>query len=283
MSRSGDTSVLSSSKVSLTTLPSYGRKPSRNLWMMIRAPDARRSSASALLRASASRLTSDANPPQGTAGGPGSGASFRTVPAHPISRSSQCAPRQRTCRGEEARWPRRTLSTPNSLVPGAPDLPGNVAPRVHVIEVLLVLERVEAGPEPLVTVRDQLFVSDEALKRLLDKLLAALEIVEDLPLEGEEAAVDPQVGVTDMTDVPHHASPVHRHRVKGLVRADADEARDLVLAVRGVDITVEGQFRQSIAVVREERGVVREIVPDGTQALADVGLQPRVHERDVPV
>lgn len=42
----------------------------------------------------------------------------------------------------------------------------------------------------MVAVRDQLLETDEALEGLPDKILALLEVVEALPVEGEEATVD---------------------------------------------------------------------------------------------
>ena len=49
----------------------------------------------------------------------------------------------------------------------------------------------------MVAVRDQLLDTDEPLKGLLDEFLAFLEVVEDLALESEEAAVNPEVGPAD--------------------------------------------------------------------------------------
>src|SRR5262249_43714921 len=149
-------------------------------------------------RASASRRASEAKITQVKAGGFGPAQSFKTVPAQPISRSSQCAPRQSTCRRREASPTKDTLRNPDSRVALPPDLPGHVAAGVHVVERLLVLEGVQTRPEALVPVGDQLLLADQALERLLHEFFAVLEKVEDLALEDEEPAVDPQVRIADV-------------------------------------------------------------------------------------
>src|SRR5262245_1485932 len=73
-----------------------------------------------------------------------------------------------------------------------PHLPRSLAPGVHVVEGLLLLECVHTRPEPLVAVGDQLLEANEALEGFLHELFAVLDVIEDLALEGEEAAVDPQ-------------------------------------------------------------------------------------------
>src|SRR4030095_1454275 len=55
---------------------------------------------------------------------------------------------------------------------GLPDLPGRVAPRLHLVEPLLVLESIHAGPEAGVAVAQQLLALDETRERLLDELLS---------------------------------------------------------------------------------------------------------------
>src|SRR5262245_27660331 len=101
-----------------------------------------------------------------------------------------------------------------------PHLPGGVAARLHFVECLLVLEGVHARPESLVAVRDELLQTDEALEGLLDELLALLQVIEDLPLEGEESAVDPEIGTADVADVLDEAIAAERDGVEALAGAD---------------------------------------------------------------
>ena len=124
----------------------------------------------------------------------------------------------------------------------------------------------------MVAVRDQLLDTDEPLKGLLDEFLAFLEVVEDLALESEEAAVDPEVSPADTADVPDEGVVAERDRVEALTRTYADEAADLVLAVEVVEVFRQGEIGEPIAVVREEDGIACEIVPDGVETLADVGV-----------
>ena len=135
----------------------------------------------------------------------------------------------------------------------------------------------------MVAVRDQLLDTDEPLKGLLDEFLAFLEVVEDLALESEEAAVDPEVSPADTADVLDEVVVAERDRMKALTRTYADEAADLVLPVEVVEVFRQREIGEPIAVVREEDGIVPEIVPDGVETLADVGVETCVGECDLPV
>src|SRR6185436_14286336 len=169
--RSGDTRPLSSSKASLTSAPSYGKKPSRNFLMMIRALGVPARSVSAARSASASRVGSEVKTTQVNAGGVGLPASVSTVPPQPISRSSQWAPRHKTCLTGGSNRSNRTLSM-RRRVP--PDPPRGLAAGFHVVELLLVLEGVHAGPEARVSIGQQLLLLDQASERLLHELFAGL-------------------------------------------------------------------------------------------------------------
>src|SRR5260221_6366951 len=61
-----------------------------------------------------------------------------------------------------------------------PDLPGRAAAAIRVFELLAILERVHRRPEPVVLVRDQPALEDQALERLADELFAVAEILENL-------------------------------------------------------------------------------------------------------
>src|SRR5258708_554600 len=61
----------------------------------------------------------------------------------------------------------------------------------HAVEGDLVFKRVHRLPESIMAVRTERTSLDEARKRLLDQLLAVLEVVEDLAAQGEISPVDP--------------------------------------------------------------------------------------------
>src|SRR5215831_13713908 len=98
------------------------------------------------------------------------------------------------------RTPFRYRSTPAYALASLPDLPGSIALAVHVRELLVLLEGVHA-PEAVVPVSDELLLLDQAMERLLDQLLALFDVVEDLAPEDEEAAVDQEIRVADVSDL----------------------------------------------------------------------------------
>src|SRR5262245_55155052 len=123
----------------------------------MRAPRAPRRNASALWSASRSRVASDEKTTQVNAGGFGLSISRSTVPPQPISRSSQCAPRHRTCRIGGVILARETLTMrPWRLAGMPPELPWHVAARLHIIECLLIFEGIHTRPETVVPIPDHL-------------------------------------------------------------------------------------------------------------------------------
>src|SRR5262249_38237678 len=76
-----------------------------------------------------------------------------------------------------------------------PRVPRSLAALDHVLEDLLVLERVHGAEEALVPIRDELPGLDHPLERLDDELLAVFDEVEHLVAEHEVAGIDPDVGV----------------------------------------------------------------------------------------
>src|SRR4029434_9386556 len=115
---------------------------------------------------------------------------------------------------------------------GLPERPGHFAAGIHVVECLLVFESVHARPEPVVAEGGQLLETEEPLKGLLDELLTLLEMVEDFAFEGENPAVDPEIGTADVTDVSDQRVVTERNRVKALTRTHTEETADLVLPAK---------------------------------------------------
>src|SRR5262249_37711488 len=110
-----------------------------------------------------------------------------------------------------------------------PDLPGRVAARVHVVEELLLLERVHPEEEAVALGGDELLLRDEALEGFLDELLAGLDRVEDRGPEDEEAGVQPDLGLRDVLDVGDAAVAVRADDVEREAGPGRDEDAGLVL------------------------------------------------------
>src|SRR5215813_1866618 len=101
--------------------------------------------------------------------------SSSTEPPHPISMSSECAPRNRTLSGPASAL-RGENRSPEALTSGG--------------DRCRCLRRVHRHPETVVRVREQLVLLHESAERLLDELFAFLDVVEDLTAEREEPGVD---------------------------------------------------------------------------------------------
>src|SRR5215510_858409 len=136
-------------------------------------------------------------------------------PPHPISMSSQCAPRQSTLNvvfldlKRSSGWIMRPVlgeeacgcPRPHGIL--APDRPGRLASPMDLLELVTVLERVHRHPEPVIFVRREPIHFDQTPERLDDKLFTVAHVVEDLSLEGEEAPVDPRRGLAELLNVRH--------------------------------------------------------------------------------
>ena len=85
-------------------------------------------------------------------------------------------------------------------------------------------------------VRHQAALVDQPLERLGDQVFPRPHVVEDLPLEGEKTAVDPEIGLIHVPDVLDHAVLADVHDVKGLARPNADEAADRVATMEVVQV-----------------------------------------------
>ena len=64
-------------------------------------------------------------------------------------------------------------------------------------KLLLVLERVHAGPEAVVEIPDQLSISHQSLERLGHEFLGLVNVIEYLLSEGEKPPVDSQGPAVD--------------------------------------------------------------------------------------
>src|SRR4051794_8112746 len=210
--------------------------------MLRRAPSP--SSPATLRRASPDRSSSPDSTTHVTSRPGRAAASSRSSPPAPISMSSAWAPTASTLSGASPSpgSVRPRIGGPCGPSSGrglAPDRPGWRSPVVERLEILLVLQRVHRGPEALIRVGDQLLVGDESLERLLDELLAGLDVVEDRPAEDEEAAVDSQTAVGDMVDAGDDAVVPPADDVERMGRPDRQECGDLVAGLEILDEVVD--------------------------------------------
>src|ERR1700690_1114773 len=129
------------------------------------------------------------------------------VPPHPISMSSQCAPRQSTLRSGCRLPPRTTLSMavaqryPRNLARGRfsrrrrrvlgsrdrllPYFPRRIAALKNIIELLFILKCIHRREIPVVFISRQLLLLNQALKWLRDQLFSGSHIFENVLLENE--------------------------------------------------------------------------------------------------
>src|SRR2546425_367435 len=251
--------------------------------MMIRELDAWRRKVSALRSASASRLASEQNTTHVNAGGFRPSASLRTVPPHPISRSSQCAPRHRTCRIGSCSSGMLSMVL-DGAPRRAPHRPRHLAARVQIVELLFVLEGVHAGPEASVLVREESVPLDQPAEGCLDELLARVHHIEDVSPEDEEPSIDPEAGIVGGLDACHPATVVGLNHMKRRGWTDAEKTRRCVTAADVVHVGRQMQVGQAIRIVGHEEVVaVVEIWLHRLEALAEIRMEPRVDERDLPV
>src|SRR6185436_14397346 len=191
------------------------------------------------------------------------------------------APRHKTCLTGGSNRSNRTLSM-RRRVP--PDPPRGLAAGFHVVELLLVLEGVHAGPEARVSIGQELLLLDQATERLLHELFAGLHRLEDGPLEGEEPTVDPQAGFSGVPNLPDQAPLIHVDDVKRMARAHGQEARGHLAATEMVEIGRQVEIGETVRVVGHEDVVpVVEVTLHRLQALTEIGVQARVDEGDLPI
>src|SRR3989475_1836233 len=164
-----------------------------------------------------------------------------------------------------------------------PDLPRRVAPGVHVVQALLVLERVHRRPEPIVAVGQQLVLGEEPLERVRHEVFAVPQVVEDLALENVIPTVDAQTGLRGLPNARDLAAGSRYHEVIAQMRLHAEKARDPAVSSEMLEFRRQRQVGQAVGVVREELTFAGEVRLDGAEALPDARVDPRIDERDTPI
>src|SRR5262249_50258584 len=110
-----------------------------------------------------------------------------------------------------------------------PNLPRSFAASAHVVELLLILEGVHRGIKAVVSVRNQLTFLHEARERLQDKFFAVADVIENLALEDEIAAVNANRRFADGLDLVDKSVLSGGNDVVGQIRFCRDESGDTVV------------------------------------------------------
>src|SRR2546427_2312457 len=177
------------------------------------------------------------------------------------------------------------VSTVLTGAPGEiPDGPRCLPPGIHIVEPLLVLERVHARPKARVRVGEESVLLDQATEGRLDELITRLHDVKDVPPEDEEPPIDPEAGLTGRLEAANPATVVGLDHVKGRCWRHAEKARRRVTAPEIIEVRRQMEVGQAVRVVRHEEIVtVVEIWLHGLEPLAEIRTEAGVDERDPPV
>src|SRR3989442_1423110 len=168
-------------------------------------------------------------------------------------------------------------------VSGLPYLPRSPTFRVELIELHLVFKRVHGREESLVRIRQQLLLCNQTLEGFNHEFLAIMDIIEDLPTQHKEAAIDPEIGIGDRLDVGDLTVGTQSDRVEAEVRLYGEEASGLAAPLEHIDELGQAHVGEAVAVIREEDLFILEVLLHGKQALPDIGRHAGIHERNIPV
>src|SRR2546422_3508131 len=168
-------------------------------------------------------------------------------------------------------------------VSGLPYLPRSPTFRVKLIELHLVFKRVHGREEALVRIRQELLPRNQTLEGLNHEFLAIMDMIEDLPTQHKEAAIDAEIGIGDRLDVGDLTVGTQSDRVEAEVRLYGEEASGLAAPLEHIDELGQAHVGEAVAVIREEDLFILEVLPHGKQALPDIGRHAGIHERNIPV
>src|SRR5690606_23489215 len=156
--------------------------------------------------------------------------------------------------------------------------------RPQLLEELLLLERVHARPEAVVAVAHQLAVLHEAVDRLaLPAARVAVDVVDGLRLEDEEAAVDPALALLRLLVEVLDPVALERQVAEARRRADGRDGRDAPVGAVERRQAPEVDVGHAVAVREVERLARRQPRLDPLQAPARHRVQAGVDEVDLPL
>src|SRR6266849_2936330 len=172
-----------------------------------------------------------------------------------------------------------------TIAVGLPHFPRRSAGCTKTLQLLLVFEGVHACPEAVVRIANQLLLCYESVERLDYELLFVVDVLENLLFEGEKSSVDPYIPIINGMNLGDQAtvSLVQRNQVIAEVRPNTEKAGDLAVLMKVVQLLGKGHGGKAVAIVRQKFLFPFQILLNRLQALADIGIDPRVRERDAPI
>ena len=123
------------------------------------------------------------------------------------------------------------------------------------------------------------------MKRFDDQFLLLTYVIEDLLFEDKKAAINAQITVVNRMNVVHQAAiPLNNgYGVVTQIRTDAQEAGDLVLLMKVVDLFVKPQVAETVAIVREKFVFAFKVLLHGLQPHADIGGDSSIGKSNSPI
>src|SRR5689334_15439583 len=97
---------------------------------------------------------------------------------------------------------------------------------MEIFQVLLLFERIHAGPKTFVRIGNELLFGDQPMKRFVDQIFTFLHVIEDLATKSEKATVNHVPRPRYVLDLCHNAVSFERHSMKARRRSDSRETSD---------------------------------------------------------
>src|SRR5690242_16267203 len=123
------------------------------------------------------------------------------------------------------------------------------------------------------------------MERFDDQLFPLMYVIEDLLFEDEKAGIDTKITVVNRMNVAYQAAiPLgNGYRVITQIRTDAQEAGNLVLLMKVVDLLVKPQVAEAVAIVREKFLFAFKVFLHGLQPHADIGADSSIGKSNSPI
>src|SRR5688572_2713993 len=138
-------------------------------------------------------------------------------------------------------------------------------------------------PEPLVAIRRQLSVGRQPLeRRVLEKSVVALDVVEHLRLQHEESAIDPPL--TDLRLLREFGDKVAVENQSTKTRRRTNRGDGSQFAVASMEFQQGARVDAAHTItVRHHERLTTEHVREPTEASASLRLEARIAQVDYPV
>ena len=118
-----------------------------------------------------------------------------------------------------------------------------------------------------------------------DQFLLLTYVIDDLLFEDEKAGINAKITVVNRMNVVHQAAiPLgNGYRMITQIRTDAQEAGNLVLLMKVVDLLLEPQVAEAVAIVREKFLFAFKVLLHGLQPHADIGADSSIGKSNSPI